>query len=70
MISPLAVALQGIGYSALLVAVQGFALTSEPDPTPTPSGSYAPVGGGGRRRRKRRHNLRDDEKAFILCRLG
>ena len=68
MISPLAVALQGIGYSALLVAVQGFgALTAPPVIT---SAAGIQMGGGGRRRRRRRHSLRDDEKAFVLCHLG
>ena len=41
--NPLAIALQGIGFGALLVAVQGFgSVSSPPGPPPTETATQAP----------------------------
>lgn len=74
MISPLAVALQGIGYSALLVAVQGFAATSESEPgTPTTAGGssrlrkrYRPAQGMWRPMPLLDRPVEDEEALFML----
>jgi hypothetical protein len=52
-LSPRAIALQGIGYTPLLIALQGLWHTP-PTPPPLSAGSSAALGGGPARRARRR----------------
>jgi len=67
MISPRAVALQGIGFAALSIAVQGFTPVVQPPQPPTPVVSGGLVSGGHARFETRPYKARDrgDEKRRI-----
>lgn len=57
-LDPLSIALQGVGYDSLRMALQGFVLGQEPE-QPTQF-----LGGGSARRKRRRDN--DDDEFLLL----
>jgi hypothetical protein len=65
-LNPLAIAVQGIGFGALLVAAQGFATVDIPSVVIPEPNRYYSVDNGAAQRAHRRQQLEEDEVILAI----